>query len=105
MYATKNYKEEPGIRNPLPWILIGAVLAPIVMFLFSWLSHNPTLRSLSVMLLIPLAGAFLGWGIYAVTPAGHPRGFQKSIWLVVTLIVYLMVVIFGYSLAEVASIY
>ncbi len=105
MYATRNFKEEAGVRNPLPWILIGGVLAPIVMFLMSWLSDNPQLRSLTAILLIPIAGALLGWGIYASTPVGHPRGFQKSIWLIVTLIVYVMVLLFGYSLAEVASIY
>lgn len=104
MYATRDYKEETGVRSPLPWILIGGVLAPIVTFLMSWLTSNPQLRNLTLMLLIPFVGALLGWGVYAITPVRDPRGFQKSIWLIVSLIVYGMVVIFGYSLAEVASI-
>lgn len=105
MYATRNLKEETGVRNPLPWILFGGVLAPIVMFLMSWINDNPQLRSLTSLLLVPIAGALMGWGIYAFTPVGHPRGFQKSIWLLVVLVVYVMVLLFGYSLAEVASIY
>lgn len=90
-------------RNPLPWILIGAVLAALIMILLSWWLQDSSLRTMAVMLFVPLTGAIAGWGIYAINPFGKPRGLKKSIWLLVAVLVYVMAVIFGYTLAEVGS--
>ena len=104
MDTTVENTEKQTERNPLPWILIGAVLAPILMNLLSWVLENPSLRSITVMLVVPLTGAIAGWGIYAINPFGKPRGMRKSIWLFVAVLVYVMAVLFGYALSQVGSL-
>lgn len=99
----KTAEFKKGTRNPLPWILVGAIVAPIVMLLFSFLLGNSELREIPVLLIVPVAGAVAGWIIYAINPLGRPRGWRKPILLFLALLVYFMAVVFGYTIAHVGG--
>lgn len=104
MDSTTISNENTTDRNPLPWILIGAVLAVLIMIALSWWLEDASLRTMVIILTVPLTGAVAGWGLYAINPFGKSRGMKKSIWLLVAILVYVMAVIFGYSLSQVGSI-
>lgn len=104
MDSTTITNEKATDRNPLPWILIGAVMAVLIMIMLSWWLDDASLRAMVIMLTVPLTGAVAGWGLYAINPFGKTRGMKKSIWLLVAVLVYVMAVIFGYSLSQVGSI-
>lgn len=90
-------------RNPLPWILVGAVLASILVYLLSFILADSELRNSLVLLLVPVLGAMAGWVVYALNPLGKPRGWRKSILLLVAVLVYTMAIIFGYAITQVGA--
>lgn len=89
--------------NPLPWILMGAVLAPITILLLSRFGSAPELRNSILLVSVPLLGALAGWVVYALNPLGRPRGWRKSFLLVVAVLVYIMAVLSGFAIAQVAT--
>lgn len=91
-------------RNPLPWIVIGGIVAPIVILLLSHLWGNPELREIPVLLLIPVVGAMVGWGIYAINPMGKPRGLRKPILVLLAMLVYFMAAAFGYIITRLGGL-
>lgn len=90
-------------RNPLPYIVVGAVLAPLIILLASYMTANSGMRDTYLLLFVPVVGALAGWIIYALNPFGKPRGWQKSILLFVALLVYSIAVLFGLIIAQIGS--
>lgn len=93
-------EREAGIRNPLPWILMGAVLAPILILLWSYLQSSPGMRDRIIVLFAPVAGAVGGWVFYALNPWGKANGWRKTIILMIAILVYLMALILGFTVAR-----
>lgn len=91
-------------RNPLPWILIGAVLPPLLVLLLSFILADTELRNSLVLLHIPILGAMTGWAVYALNPLGKPRGWRQAILLLVAILVYTMAIIFGYAITKVGAL-
>ena len=89
-----------GNRSSLSWILNGAVLAPLVVILFSYLHVDESMREVPVLLSVSIAGALAGKLAFAINKPGRPRSWKSPLLLLLSLLFYSVAVLVGFLMAR-----
>ena len=72
------------------WILIGAVTAPLVLFLLSYILENPELRKIPLLLILMLVGAVVSLISYKIIPYESHSRIKKAAIFIVGIILYIL---------------
>lgn len=87
-------------RRPLPWILNGAALAPLLVILFSYLHVDQSMREVPVLLTVAIAGAMAGRLAFAINRPGRPLSWKSPLLLLLSLLFYGFAVFLGFVMAR-----
>ena len=87
-------------RSPLPWVLAGGVLAPVLILLFSYMHADASMRILPVLIFVTLVGAIAGRFVFAINERSKVGRWWPSTSIAVILIVYILLVFAGFIIAR-----
>ncbi|CAN5190136.1 hypothetical protein BH23BAC2_BH23BAC2_06650 [soil metagenome] len=82
------------------WVPVGAVLAPIIIWIFSEMHDDETMRAIMILIMVSIAGAIGGYIFALVTAPRRETPGRKIAFLLAGLLIFSLCVFLGYKFAK-----